>query len=92
MSGVKECNKCHEIKGLTEFNPSDIKNRRYTCKVCKRRQRAEWKANRKANLDYEKMHTCTKCGFSKNAKQYYDSYLASSTYICKPCADVMTNQ
>lgn len=92
MNGTQICNKCLINKSLDEFNSSDIKARRYTCKICKRKQRQEWKRQRLSTIDYSLYHACTNCLVTKNAKNFYDSYLANSTYICRPCADIMTNK
>ena len=88
---TRKCNTCNVIKEEDEFNPSDIKARRYTCKICKRKKKRERKQERLNTIDYSLEYICTQCNTKKSAREFYDSYLVNYTYICKPCGGIMSN-
>jgi len=78
---IIKCNKCNLPKVITEFNNSDISQRRYTCKVCKKQQRNIWKTNR----SFPEIITCKNCGQPKDNSEFILSDLQNSTFYCRDC-------
>ena len=80
MNYIK-CNACNLIKGDIEYNKSDIAQRRYTCKICKKKQRDIWKASR----SFPDEITCKNCKQSKAKAEFILSDLQNSTFYCRDC-------
>lgn len=91
MNKIK-CNKCFKLKNEKEFNSSDLEQRRYTCKLCKREQRKKWKTNKKNKIDLCTAYLCKLCGKQKIGKEFYLNDLTNSTFICKKCRSEYNNQ
>lgn len=80
MSYIK-CNSCELPKPETEYNKSDISQRRYTCKICKKTQRDIWKATRK----FPDTISCKNCHQPKDKSEFILSDLQNSTFYCRVC-------
>jgi hypothetical protein len=77
-----KCNKCLVDKNVDAFNASDISQRRYICKLCKKEQRAEWKRNRQIA---DSVFRCLICGEVKPTSEFIESDLRNSTHYCRHC-------
>lgn len=80
------CNSCKKEQDTSNFNSSDLKQYRYTCKECKAAYRANVKAKRIEKLAVKTSNiVCNYCKEEKPTNDFNQWDLANCNYICKSC-------
>lgn len=93
----KKCNKCGEIKDLSEFckNKNNKDGLNTWCRSCVRENQRKYnETNRRREIDYDNLDfaekKCSKCSEIKSLDEFYKSKLTKDgfDYYCKACGKI----